>query len=280
MAHAQIQKHFWVENSPEFKSISFNFTSSSGTCYLGPGDSEDAVSVLSSRDIDDFNHSFTHDVHGKEMDVTLKLEEKNEESFSQSISSKMFSKPRSEESIWKVFLTDGSPVALDLTYGIGQAYIDLSGLSVTSLVVQTGSADVNIGYLSGMSNQVEMESFDVKVDLGNIDVKQLYMTRARNVHADIGFGDLVLDMTEGMDMPCHVTASVGAGSLEVLIPKAGTPVMIRIKKSLLCDVRLTKSFRELKKDVFVNMEYEPDVHDLLQFDVDVSLGNIVFKEKK
>ena len=49
---------------------------------------------------------------------------------------------------------------------------------------------------------------------------------------------------------------------------------------MLCDVKLTKSFRELEDNVFINMDIDEDSDNMLEFDVDVSFGSIIFKEKK
>jgi hypothetical protein len=192
----------------------------------------------------------------------------------------MFSKAKPEDNIWKVILAEDVPYNLNLSYGIGTAFIDLAGLSVANLKVKTGSADVNIGYLTSMPNSIKMDTMSIKVDLGNVNVRQIYMANVSHISAEVGFGNMLLDLAEPMNEPCHVMASVGAGSLEILIPKSNTPIVIRVKKSMLCDVRLTKSFKETEENVFTNAEIDESTKDLLEFDVDVSFGTIVFKEKR
>ena len=277
---AQTQKHFRVESNRSYKIISLDYSASSGVCYMGPGESEEPLAVYSSKDIEDFNYSFDKNSNNGNMAITLKLEEKNTQSFSQSISSRVFDESKDEENIWKVFLSEEIPYRLDLTYGIGAAYIDLSGISVEELKVHTGSADVNIGYLTSFSNPIEMEKMFVKVDLGNVNVRQLYKAQAKEIVAEVGFGNMLLDLAETPTVSSHIKASVGAGNLEILIPRYGCPIIIKVKSSMLCDMKLTKSFREIEDDVFVNEDYDEDAENLLKFDVDVALGNIIFKEKK
>ncbi|VAW26896.1 hypothetical protein MNBD_BACTEROID06-1003, partial [hydrothermal vent metagenome] len=120
----------------------------------------------------------------------------------------------------------------------------------------------------------------VKVDLGNIVVRKLYMSRAKYVYAEVGFGNMLLDLTETPTVASQVKASVGAGTLEILIPKNDCSVIIKIKNTMLCNVHLTKSFREISNNVYVNEEYDESATNQLTFDVDVSLGNIIFKEKR
>jgi len=280
IAFAQESKHFRVEHSNKYKSVTLNYSASSGVCYLAQGDSRDPVSVFSSRDIDEFNHSFNKNEEGRDLNVSLSVEEKNTESFSQSISNNMFSKSKPEDNIWKVILAEDLPYNLNLTYGIGSAYIDLAGLSIAGLKVKTGSADVNIGYLTSMPNNVTMDNMDIKVDLGNVNVRQLYLANVNNISAEVGFGNMLLDLAEPMHAPCSVKASVGAGSLEILIPRDHTPIIIRVKKSMLCDVKLTKSFKETGDNIFTNEAYSPNADEILEFNVDVSFGEIVFREKR
>jgi len=279
-AIAQESKHFRVEQNHKYRSITVNYSASSGVCYLAQGDDQDALSVYSTRDIDEFNHSFNREELGDNLSVELTLDEKNNESFSQSISNKVFAKTKPEDNIWKVILAEDILYNLNLTYGIGAAFIDLAGLSVNTLKVKTGSADVNIGYLTSMPNSVTMESMEIKVDLGNVRVRQISLANVQKISAEVGFGNMLLDLAEPMDEACHVVASVGAGNLEILIPKSDTPIVIRVKKSMLCDVKLTKSFKETEENVFTNMAFDADVDNLLEFDVDVSFGTIIFKEKR
>ena len=80
-----------------------------------------------------------------------------------------------------------------------------------------------------------------------------------------------------MNEKCSVDASVGAGNLEILLPKDGTPVIIHLKDSPLCAVKIAKGFEEVEKNVFVNMSYDANAENLLSFDVDVALGMVRFK---
>lgn len=277
---AQVTKHFKIENNNRYKTVTLNYTSSSGACYVGPGESDEPIAVYSDRDIDDFNHSFDKSTYNNSLEINLSIEAKNRQTFSQSISSKVFRGEKPTDNTWKVFLTEDIPYNLNLNYGIGEAFIDLSDIKVNRFNVKTGSADVNIGYLTDMPNPIVMDTFNVKVDLGNVVVRKLYMARAENVKAEVGFGSMLLDLSEAPSVPSHVRASVGAGSMEILIPKSDCSVVVKIKDSMLCDVRLTKSFREISDNVYVNEEYDEDSDNQLSFDVDVSLGSITFKEKR
>ena len=279
-SNGQVQKHFKVEHNNRYKSVTLNYGFSSGNCYISPGSSDEPIAVYSDRDIDEFNHTFNKSTYGNNLEINLSLEDKNKQSFSQSISNKVFNSSNHENNTWKVYLAEEIPYDLNLVFGVGAAFIDLSSVKVSGLNVRAGSADVNIDYLTNMPNPVVMDTFNVKVDLGNVIIRKLYMSRAKYIHAEVGFGSMQLDLTEAPSVASKVKASVGAGTLEILIPKNDCSVKVKIRDTMLCDVHLTKSFREISNNVYVNKEYDKNAPNQLTFDVDVSLGKIIFKEKR
>ena len=157
--HAQHSKYFSIENSRDFKKVTLDYNSTSGVCYLSPSPKSEALSVYGNRDIDNYNHTFDKDLEQKNLNVKLSIEDKTTENFNQSISNRVFKSEKDQgNDTWKIFLSEDKVYDLNLNFGIGDAYIDLSGLNVDNLSVNTGSADVSIGYLSGISNQAVMDT--------------------------------------------------------------------------------------------------------------------------
>jgi hypothetical protein len=277
----QTRKHFSVDNTRDFKKIVLNYSITSGTCYLSPAQKPDAFSVYSNRDIDEYNHYFDKNIEDKICYVDVKIEDKSKENFSQSISYKVFSNPKSyDASTWKMYLNEDKPYELNLNYGIGEAFVDLSGLSIQNLRINTGSANVNVGYLSEIENQVVMDTFNVKVDVGSLQMRKANLANAKVIIAEVGFGNAFLDLSDPPSSGSYIGASVGAGNLEVLVPKSNTGIKVVIHDSMLCQVKLAKSFTEVEPDIFVNESYEEGRDDQLVFEIDVSLGNVMVKEKK
>ena len=181
-----------------------------------------------------------------------------------------------ENNYWKVNFDKNKIYFLDLSYGIGNANVDLSGSSVKSFKINSGTADIFVEYKKDQPNQIAMDTFEVKVDMGTIITKKLVLANADNIIANIGFGKALLDLSDPQTKKCDVTASVGAGNLDVLLPKGNTPIIIYLKDSPLCGVRLAEGFEEVEHNVYVNMDYTVDAKNLLTFDVDVALGSITF----
>jgi len=280
LSFGQIKKQFSVENDKKVEKVELKFNVNSGQCFIKPGETDDLLNVYSNQDFDSYSHSFDKETTNKRCKINLALEDNKSQGLSQSISYRMFGKSEDEpDKIWKVFLTEQKAYDLNFNYGIGNANIDLSGLSVEKLKVFTGSADVVIDYESDQYNKVEMDTFYVKVDLGSVSVKKLNLSKSKHVVADIGFGNLMLDFSDKPQVESNIKGSVGAGNLLIMLPEKETPVMVKVNNSWLCKVKLTKSFTNIGDNTFVNKAYTKNAKDLLTFNLDVSMGSIEFREK-
>ena len=179
-----------------------------------------------------------------------------------------------------MYLNDTKPFLLEMNYVIGNANIDLSGLSVKNLKINTGSADVNVGYSTGLENMVDMDTFYVKVDLGSVHARNLGLAKTKVVIAEVGFGNVMLDLSTAPFVPNAIKGSVGAGNLVIILPSEETPVLVKIKDSWLCSVHLPTSLKKVGNNMFANASYTKAAKNTLTFDLDVSMGNIIFKEKQ
>jgi hypothetical protein len=67
--------------------------------------------------------------------------------------------------------------------------------------------------------------------------------------------------------------------LVIILPEGDTPVLVRIHDSWLCSVKITKDLKKISENTFANAFYSKDAKNALLFDLDVSMGNIIFKER-
>lgn len=276
---AQVKKQFFIESNTRFEKLDMKFMTKSGTCYIKPSQHDIPLSIYSNQDFDDYEHSFNKSIDNNICYIDLILTDKNSDNLSRSISYQMFKTEKSNsDKMWQVYLSQSTPYRLDFNYGIGDAYIDLSGLSIENLKVNSGNADVNIDYISTLGNQIQMDTFFVKVDLGSVDVRKMNLSNAKIVLADVGFGNLSFDYTETPKYSSTINASVGAGNLFIKIPAKDVPIKVKINDSVLCRVELSRNFKEVAANTYVNGAYSDNAKNLLTFNVDVALGSIVFKE--
>jgi hypothetical protein len=276
----QIKKQFTVENTQSCEDIKLQLRANSGNCYIKPSQSPEILNVFSNQDESSFSHSYRKETRGKTCEVFLNLEEMHAEGIGETISARMFGSSESSSSgnkLWKMYLTDSKPYLLELNYGVGNAHVDLSGLAVKKLKINTGSADVNVGYVS-LENQVDMDTFLVKVDLGSLNVKNLNLSRTRYMMADVGFGNMTLDFSNEPLVSNRIKGSVGAGNLVIILPSENTPVLVKIHDSWLCSVKMPSALKKIGENTFANSAYKKDSKNSLTFDLDVSMGSIVFKD--
>lgn len=277
----QIKKQFSVENQDNCTSVELNLKAKTGNCFIRPSQNSDILNVYSNQEIEEYNHSFSNELKDQTCRVKLALEQEDQKGVGTKISYQVFgADTKPNEKFWKIYLTENKPYSLNLDYGLGNANIDLSGLSIKRLKINTGSADVNVSYKSGLENKVDMDTFFVKVDLGSLNVRQLNLSRSRVVIADVGFGNILLDFSDKPLVSNRVKGSVGAGNMVILLPSNDVPVLVKINESWLCTVNLCKSLKKIGENTFANEAFsKKNSKDAITFDLDVSLGKIVFKEK-
>lgn len=280
ISYGQIKKQFTVESPEACQNVELQLKAKVGNCFIRPSQNADLLNIYSNQDLEEYGHSFKKEMIGGTCFVKLNLETEGQKGVGQMISNQVFgSDEKVTDKLWKVYLTDSKPYSLDLFYGLGNANVDLSGLAIKKLKINTGSADVNVSYSSGLENQVVMDTFYVKVDVGSLNVKQMNLSRSKVVLVDVGFGNMYLDFSNKPLVNNHVKGSVGAGNLVVQLPSEDVPVLVKVNESWLCSVSLSKGLQRIADNTFANAAYEKNSANALTFDLDVSLGKIIFKEK-
>lgn len=279
VASGQMKRQFTVENSLSCQRVNLHLRANSGDCFIKAGHNSEILNVFSNQDQSAYSHQYSKEIVDNACQVYLNFENTSSQSLGQTISTRMFGeeKPISSK-VWKMYLSDTKPYNLELEYGMGNAHVDLSGLAIKKLKINTGSADVNIGY-SSLENKVDMDTLSVKVDLGSLHVQNLNLSRARYTSADVGFGNMTLDFSSNAPLVSnHVVGSVGAGNLTIILPTVQTPIKVTINDSWLCSVKLPESMKKIRANTFANAAYHENANNALIFNLDVSMGNIIFKD--
>ena len=276
---AQVKKQFTVEKNEQCNRVELCLKAKTGNCFIRPSQNNELLNIYSNQDLEEYSHSFSNEVKNKACIVKLALDQESERGVGRKISYHVFGgDEKPNEKFWKVYLTEALPYSLDLDYGLGNANVDLAGLSISKLKINTGSADVNVSYSTGEQNKVDMDTFFIKVDMGSLTARQLNLTRSKYVMADVGFGNMLLDFSDKPSMGHKIRGSVGAGNLVIYLPANDVPVMVKISDSWLCSVHLTHNLKKIGENTFANAAYTKNSKDALTFDLDVSMGKIVFKE--
>lgn len=276
----QVKKQFSVEEKEKCDRVELCIKAKTGNCFIRPSQNAEILNVYSNQDLENYAHSLTNEVKNKICKLNLALKQESKTGMGEKISySMMGSEITPSDKFWKIYLSEKKPYSLDLSYGLGNANIDLSGLAVQKVKIKTASADVNVNYTPGMENKVDMDTFCVKVDMGSVSVKNLHLARSKTVLADVGFGNILLDLSQKPLVRYNVKGSVGAGNLTVYMPSQEIPMLVKVSESWLCSVNLTKALKKIGENTYANAAYGKSPKDAITFDLDVSMGNITFKEK-
>jgi hypothetical protein len=278
----QVKKQFAIEEKEKCNKVELTIKAKTGNCIIRPSQNAELLNVYSNQDIQDYVHTLTNQVRNKICQISLALKQESSPGVGEKISYQVMGNEEGNvtDKFWKIYLTEGKPYVLDLSYGLGNANIDLSGLSIHKLKIKTGNADVNVGYAQGIENRVNMDTFYVKVDMGSVTIKNIGLSRSKTVLAEVGFGNVLLDFSDKPLVNYDVKGSVAAGNMIILMPSNDIPVLVKINESWLCTVHLCKGLKRIEENTFANAAYSKNPKDPITFDLDVSMGKITFKEKK
>lgn len=279
VSYGQLKKFYSIKNCSGYDTINFSLEAATGHCQIMSTTSPDvgALNILGNPDLERVNPSFHSKIVNNTNHVSLNLQEYGTSGISDGILLAMLgSVAVPEQNYWKILFDNEKIYKLDLDYGLGNAKIDLSNTSIKDIKIRSGSADVLVDYTDRIVNPIEMDTFMVKVDMGTLTALNVDCANTPNFIAEIGFGSAYLDFSQAMKKQCRIKATVGAGNLEIYLPKKNTPIIIYLKDSPLCGVKLIKGFEEVEKNVFVNMNYSANAPNLLSFHLDVALGNVTF----
>ncbi len=274
----QTKSHFTVKDEKSCESIYFALKSATATCNIRTRNGEYPISILGTADLKYVKPEFGQNYSGETLNAWLNLKDNGKENFG-SILSKIFGPKKTDnKNYWNIYFTDYKPYHLDLNYGLGKSYVDLSDIAVQHLSITSGNAHVKVGYHSKVRNRIEMDSFLVNVDLGDVEIDRLNLSRARVIMAEVGIGTLVLDFEEEPESSSEIWARVGAGTLSVKLPEYPIPMMVRVKNASYRKMKMPEHFEKIRENVYVSSAYDPDAANLLTFNIDLSMGNVVFSE--
>jgi hypothetical protein len=111
------------------------------------------------------------------------------------------------------------PTDLRLEFGVVSADIELGGVAISRVSVQTGASETSMRFST--ANNTDCSLIDVKAVGARLELEGLGNSRCQRVEVAGGAGDITLDFTgswlEGAHM--QVEAKIGLGQLTLVIPQ-------------------------------------------------------------
>ena len=126
-------------------------------------------------------------------------------------------------------LSGSVPLDLELELGATHARVDVGGLALNRLRLETGAADAVLDFSS--PNRTRMRSLDIQLGAAGVVVTNLGNARVSQIRVDGGVGSVDLDFGGTIEQDVNVDASVALGKLALHLPHE-VGVRVEVQKVL------------------------------------------------
>lgn len=158
---------------------------------------------------------------------------------------------------------------LFLDFGLGDAKIDLTNISITKLNINCGLSDVNIEI--NERNNVVCQTVSIENGLGNLSVSGLGNLAAKKIDINIGLGSADIDFRGDRIYDADINVDVGLGSLDMILPKKAN-IKIYVDSSFLSSVDIY-GLKQKKNKLWVSPNWESR-YPTITMDVNVGIGSV------
>jgi hypothetical protein len=135
----------------------------------------------------------------------------------------------------RLALSESIPMNLNVTTGVGDARLALSGLKIASLKIDSGVGAAKISAYE--PNSILCEHIDVNSGVGRLDAVGLGNLNFREFQFEGGVGGANLDFTGEWQHDADIRIQVGVGGVHMQMPR-GIGVRIEAEKHFLSGMRL------------------------------------------
>ena len=122
-------------------------------------------------------------------------------------------------------LTPELPMELDLDFGAAEADLELGGLRIRSLDVETGASDTEIRF--DAPNPEVCDRLEIAMGAAAFEVRGLGNAGCSEVKAEGGVGDLTLDFEGAWPRDIHTELTMALGSVTLVVPD---DIGVRVEK--------------------------------------------------
>jgi len=159
------------------------------------------------------------------------------------------------------------PTELVLEFGAVRANLDLGGMTLTDLDIQTGASESTIDFSA--PNRGRIRTAEMQVGAADFTAENLGNLNADRLDFSAGVGEVVLDFGGSWERDMEVDLSMGLGSLELHIPEG---VGVRLQKdSFLTSLEASGLVKD--GDVWYSRNWD-DASRRLTIDIDAAFGSI------
>ena len=117
---------------------------------------------------------------------------------------------------WKLALSPGVPLEMDIKTGAGQGELDLTDLQIEKLDIDLGAGDFSVQF--NAPNQAEMSRFTLDVGAANLEITGVGNASPEEMIVQGGAGKISLDLTGDWANSADIEVTSGVGQLDLRLP--------------------------------------------------------------
>ncbi|MFD2202393.1 hypothetical protein [Shivajiella indica] len=277
-AQAQITKEFKVEQRTGYNLVHVDFNVYKGVSEIKREIGDNPIHIYSELSKVNILPSFSFEVKDQVLSSHLVHRNVESENLGKSLSYKLFPNSNNDfDHKWNVGLNSNYLYDLNFNFGVGMVSFDFSHLPISNCIIKSASADIKLDYGSKMANSVKMDTMMVSINMGNLDAQHLNFTNAKYMVFEANYGTLNLSFSDKMPESCNITATVGAGKVEIQLPEESQPFILKIKSTAMCRTSIPKNLKDIGNKTYVSKSYRENSANLMTFTVDVSVGSVTIK---
>jgi hypothetical protein len=167
-----------------------------------------------------------------------------------------------------VYLTGSTPLALSMKFGAAEATLDLGGLKLTNLVLETGASDTRIRFSERNTETAEHCTF--KAGAAALRLDDLGNSGCRRLNVSGGVGRLALDFSGDWKHDTTADIKVGLGTIEISVP---AELGVRIDRSTFLMSFDAPDFEKQDGGIWLSRNWDTAKHHL-SLSVSGALGGI------
>ena len=117
----------------------------------------------------------------------------------------------------RVALTRAVPLSLDLDLGAAEARLDLGGLLLHEVDIETGASDSRVSF--GVPNRIPMERLVVSAGAANLELTGVSNANARSLSIESGVGNVEVRFDGPLTRNIDIDATMTLGRVSVTVPR-------------------------------------------------------------
>ena len=166
-------------------------------------------------------------------------------------------------------LAKGIPTELELDFGLGEANINLTDLSLSYFELDCGLSDVKLEM--DRSNKITCERVSISSGLGDFNGYGLGNLNSRKFNLDVGLGAATVDLRGKFDEDMDLSIDVGLGVLELILPE-NVNIKLRVDHSFLSSVDVDGLMSE-GRNKYVSKDWDEN-RPTITGDISVGIGSV------